>query len=50
MTFKNVFGKCLLFVLSANEQKDQTMASSFSHQRKPLYGEGIVQLANGVAV
>ena len=39
-----------LFVLSANGWKDQNMDSSFSHQRKPLYGEGIVRLANRVAV
>ena len=50
MTLKNGFGKCLLFVLSANEWKDQTMASSFSRQKKPLYGEDIVQLANCVVV
>ena len=35
MTLKNGFGKCLLFVLSANGRKDQNMASSFSRQRKP---------------
>ena len=50
MTLKNGFGKCLLFVLSANSLKDQNMDSSFSHQRKPYYGEGIVRLANRVAV
>ena len=50
MTLKNGFGKCSLFVLSANGWKDQNMDSSFSHQRKPLYGEGIVRLANRVAV
>ena len=44
------FGKCSLFVLSANDWKDQNMVSSFSRQRKPIYGEGIVQLANRVAV
>ena len=49
MTLKNGFGKCLLFVLSANSLKGQNMDSSFSHQRKP-YGEGIVRLANHVAV
>jgi len=32
---KNSFGKCSLFVLSANGWKDQNMASSFSRQRKP---------------
>ena len=42
--------QCLLFVLSANSLKDQNMDSSFSHQRKPYYGEGIVRLANRVAV
>ena len=50
MTFKNGFGKCLLFVLSANAWKDQNMDSSFSRPQKPQYGAGIVQLANGVAV
>ena len=50
MTLKNGFGKCSLFVLSANGWKDQNMDSSFSRQRKPLYGEGIVRLANRVAV
>ena len=50
MTLKNGFGKFSLFVLSANGWKDQNMDSSFSRQRKPLYGEGIVRLANRVAV
>ena len=50
MTLKNGFGKGSLFVLSANGWKDQNMDSSFSRQRKPLYGEGIVWLANRVAV
>ena len=50
MTLKNGFGKCSLFVLSANDWKDQNMVFSFSRQRKPTYGEGIVQLANRVAV
>ena len=50
MTLKNGFGKGSLFVLSANGWKDQNMDSSFSRQRKPLYGEGIVRLANRVAV
>ena len=50
MTLKNGFSKCLLFVLSANRLKDQSMDSSFSHQRKPYYGKGIVRLANRVAV
>ena len=40
MTLKNGFGKCSLFVLLANELKDQNMASE----------EGIVRLANRVAV
>ena len=35
MTLKIGFGKCSLFVLSANGRKDQNMATSFSHQRKP---------------
>ena len=50
MTLKNGFGKCSLFVLSANEWKDQNMASSFSRQRKTYYGELTVRLANRVAV
>ena len=50
MTLKNGFGKCSLFVLSANYWKDQNVVSSFSHQRKPIYGEGIVRLANRVTV
>ena len=50
MTLKNGFRKCLLFVLSANGWKEQNMDSSFSRQRKPLYGEGIVRLTNRVAV
>ena len=50
MTLKNGLGKCSLFVLSANDWKDQNMVSSFSRQRKSTYGEGIVQLANRVAV
>ena len=49
-TLKNVFGRCPLFVLSANGWKDQNIASSFSRQRRPCYGEGIVRLANRVAV
>ena len=35
MTFKNGFGKCLLFVLSANGWKDQNMDSSFSRPKNP---------------
>ena len=50
MTLKNGFGKCSLFVLSASGWKDENMASSFSRQRKPKYEEGIVRLANRVAV
>ena len=50
MTLKNGFGECLLFLLSANERGDQNRDSSFSGQRKPLYGNGIVQLPNRVAV
>ena len=49
MTLKNGFGKCSLFVLLANRGKDQNVDSSFSRQRKPKYGEGIVRLANRVA-
>ena len=36
MTLKNGFGKCSLFVLSANGWKDQDKASSFSRQKKTL--------------
>ena len=50
MTLKYGFGKCWLFLLSANGWKDQNINSSFSPQRKPWYGEGIVRLANRVAV
>ena len=50
MTSKNGFVKSSLFVLSASEWKDQNMASLFSRQRKPKYREGIVRLANRVAV
>ena len=50
MTLKFGFGKCLLFVLSANGWKDQNMASSFSRQRKTLIQRSIVVLANHVAV
>ena len=39
MTLKNGFGKCSLFVLSANGWIDQNMASSFSRQRKPFKAE-----------
>ena len=39
-----------LFLLSDNEWKDQNRDSSFSLQRKPYCGEGIVRLANRVAV
>ena len=35
MTLKKGFGKCSLFVSSANGWKDQNMASSFSRQRNP---------------
>ena len=49
MTLKNGSVQCSLFVSSASEWKDQNMDSSFSRQRKP-YGEGIVRLANPVAV
>ena len=35
MTLKNCFGKCSIFVLLANEWKDQKKASLFSRQRKP---------------
>ena len=50
MTLKNGFGKFSLFVITARGWKDQNMASSFSHQRKSYYGEGVVWLANLVAV
>ena len=50
MTLENGFGKCSLFVLSANGWKDQNMASSFSRHGKLQDGEGIVRLANRVAV
>ena len=50
MILKNGFGKCSLFVLSANGWKDQNMTSSFSRHKKAEYGEGIVRLANRVAV
>ena len=50
MTLKNGFGKCYLFLLSANEWEDQNMASSLFRKRKPQYGKGIVRLANCVAV
>ena len=42
MTVKNVS--------SAIGRKGQNMDSSFSRQRKPKYGEGIVRLTNRVAV
>ena len=41
MTLKNGFGKCLLFVLSANGWKDQNMDSSFPTKENPnmeIYG------------
>ena len=50
MTLKNGYGKCSLFVLSAKGWKDQNMDFSFSRQKKPWYGEGIVRLVNRVAV
>ena len=50
MILKNGVGKRSLFVLSASGRKDQNMNSSFSLQSKPWYGEGIVRLANRVAV
>ena len=44
-------GGVSLFVLSANYgRKDKNMASLFSRQRKSQYGEGIVRLANRVAL
>ena len=49
MTLKNGFGKCSLFGLLASRGKDQNVDSSFSRQRKALYGEGIVRLANRLA-
>ena len=45
-TLQNGFGKWSLFVLSANGWKNQNMEIYFSLQRKPLYGEGFVRLAN----
>ena len=36
---ENGFGKCSLFVLSANGWKDQNMASSFSRRRHCLIGQ-----------
>ena len=50
MALKNGLGKCSLYVLWANGWKHQNMAYSFSRQRKPWYGEGIVRLANRVVV
>ena len=50
MILKNGVGKRSLFVLSASGRKDQNMNSSFSLQSKPWYGEGIVRLANRIAV
>ena len=35
MTLKNSFGKCSLFVLSANGWKDRNMASSFPPKENP---------------
>ena len=40
----------LYFGLLANGWKDQNMDSSFSRQRKPQFGEGIVRFANHVVV
>ena len=40
---------CEVFVIYSG-WKDQNMDSSFSRQRKPWYGEGIVRFANRVAV
>ena len=40
----------LYFGLLANGWKDQNMDSSFSRQRKPKFGEGIVRFANRVPV
>ena len=50
MTLKNGFGSCSFFLLSASGWKDQNMDSSFCRQRNPLYGKGIVRLANRVAL
>ena len=44
--FRSVF----VIVSSPNGWKDQNIDSSFSRQRKPSHGEGIVGLANRVAV
>ena len=50
MILKIGVDKSSLFVLSASGRKDQNMDSSFSLQSNPWYGEGIVRLANRVAV
>ena len=50
MILKIGVDKSSLFVLSASGRKDQNMDSSFSLQNNPWYGEGIVRLANRVAV
>ena len=41
MTLKYGFGKCSLFVLSANGWKDQNMDSSFSAEEKPETGKAL---------
>ena len=38
-----------LFYQPMDEKIKTDMASSFSHNRKPLYGEGIVRLSTRVA-
>ena len=50
MILKIGVDKSSLFVLSASGRKDQNMDSSLSLQSNPWYGEGIVRLANRVAV
>ena len=44
MTLKYGFGKCSLFVLSANGWKDQNMDSLFSRQRIPNVEKALFDL------
>ena len=50
MTLKNGFNKCLLFVLSANDEKIETWTLDLFAAKENPNGEGIVRLANRVAV
>ena len=50
MTLKNGFRKCSLFVLSANEWKDQNMDSSFFLQENPNMEKALFDWQNRVAV